>query len=165
MSAGAHIVAASGSAGNTVSVNLAAGDATSASLAATAAAAANIATGNSATMQLNIDGTAVNANFSNDVNAPGTAAVFSSQTLGANVDVSSIQGGKASLTGNAVGTAGANGTLAANLGDYVAVVATTTGSKVTLGGRDSCRGHERDSRLERVRSPKGDCLQYVAGHH
>ena len=71
---GAHTVAASGSAGNTVSVNLAGGDATGAIATGSAAAPANVATGTSATMALNIDGTTVNANFANDVNAAGEAA-------------------------------------------------------------------------------------------
>jgi flagellin len=128
---GANIVAASGSAGNTVSVNLAGGDATSAVATGTAAAPANVATGTN-TMELNIDGVAVNADFSKDVNGAGEAAAFTSATLGANanstLDISALQGGKASLSSGVLGSSGANTVL--DLTGFAASFATTTGTSI-----------------------------------
>jgi len=132
---GATIVAASGSAGNTVSVNLAGDDATGAVATGTAAAAANIATGTN-TMELNIDGTAVNANFANDVNAAGTAAAFTSATLGSNgaastVGLSSLQGTAASIAGGGItGVTSPSPSGTVNLSGYAAVKAASTGTAI-----------------------------------
>ena len=128
----ANIVAASGSAGNTVSVNLAGGDASGATITGSAAAPATIATGTN-TMAFSVDGTTVNADFSNDVNAAGTAAAFTSSPIGLNgaastLDVSALQGGAATVTGSVVGVSPAS-TL--SLGGYAATQAQETGTNIT----------------------------------
>ena len=129
---GAHTVAASGSAGNTVSVNLAGDNATSAVATGSAAAPTNIATGTSATMALNIDGTTVNANFANDVNAAGTAAALTSSTLGVSAssttDVSALQGTAGTVSTAKLGTLGVDTVVNVQAGNQAAI-ATVTGTK------------------------------------
>jgi flagellin len=97
-----------GAAANSVTLNMAGGDATSAAFTSSTQAAANIAMGRDVALNFSIDGTTVNANFNNDVNSAGTAAILTGNTVSsAGVDTNALQAQGATVTGTnqAVNTA------------------------------------------------------------
>ncbi len=159
---GANIVAASGSAGNTVSVNLAGGDATSALAAGSAAAPTNIATGTN-TLALKIDGVAVNANFANDANAAGSAAIVTSATLGASpsstLNISALQGGVASISTGSLGSSGAASTVDVHTG-FTAAAPTVTGT--SIAANDTAATIDLTSFAAKAASVTGTALGVIA---
>jgi flagellin len=135
-----------GSAASTVTLNMAGGDAKSAAYtsATPAAATINTAVANAA-LNFTVDGKTVNANFANDVNSAGTAAILTGNTVSsAGVNTSALQAKGATVTGTnqAVNTAAleaqdsvVNGTVA--VADDTAANLTVTGGpgNLTINGQ------------------------------
>jgi flagellin len=151
--------------GNTVTLNLAGGDATSAAASSTATAGAmtnGINTSAGGIVTFSVDGQTVAANFANDTNNVGTAAVYTGATLGASgaastINLSALQAQAAALTGNALGAAATVNTSALEAQQAVYTGAGVAGDTFTgLVGGITINGHavnisDAPTTLEEVR--------------